>query len=96
MMARLQNQINELIQKLAKQKAEHDNSLQEAKIKPEKLKKQIEELKAQSSIIDRENTQKIEEELKKSIAANKVLNDDKMKVLYIIRNFEKNLVEQIE
>ena len=35
----LQNQNKELIEKLAKQKDEHDKSLQEAKIELEKLKK---------------------------------------------------------
>lgn len=54
MLAILQNQNKELIEKLAKQKVYHDKSLQESKSELEKLKKNIEELKAQSSTIERE------------------------------------------
>lgn len=71
-MVRLKNQNNELIKKLAKQKAEHDKSLQEAKEKLDKLKKQIEELKAQSNIMYIQKAQKLEEELKKTTIENQV------------------------
>lgn len=58
------------------------------------MKKKIEDLKAQSSIIDREKAQQIEE-LKKTITTNKILNDDNVKLLQIIKGYQKVFVEQI-
>lgn len=46
---------------MAKQKFEHENSLLDAKDELESMKKQIEELKAKASVIEREKAQKIEE-----------------------------------
>jgi len=60
------------------------------------MKKHVEELKAQSDVIEKQKAQKIEEELKKTVATNKVLHDDKIKLLEIIKNFKKVLVEQVE
>lgn len=91
----LNNQDNELIEKLAKQKAKHDKNLHEEKAEMDKLKKQIEELKTQSNIVDTQKGQKMEEELKKTTTTNKVLNDDKIKLLQIIKYFKKNLAEQV-
>jgi len=91
-MVTLKNHNNELIEKLAKQKVEHDKHLQESKAELDKLKKQIKELKAQSNIVDRKKAKKMEEELK-TTTTNKVLNDNKIKLLQIIKDFKKNLVE---
>lgn len=93
-MVTLKNHNNELIEKLAKQKVEHDKHLQESKAELDKLKKQIKELKAQSNIVDRKKAKKMEEELK-TTTTNKVLNDNKIKLLQIIKDFKKNLVEQV-
>lgn len=95
MIVSLQNQNKQLIEKLANKNTEHNKSLQESKAKLEVLKKQIEDLKDQSNIIDRKKAQQIEEELKKTIAANKVLNDDKVKLVQIIKDHRKNLMEKI-
>jgi len=81
-----------LIEKLSKQKDEHDKSMQEANLELEKIKKQIEEVKAQSNVVEWEKAQKIED-LKKTMAANKILSNDKVK--QIIKDYRKNLVEQI-
>lgn len=89
----LQNQNKELIEKLVKQKVKHNKSLQESKIELDILKNQIEDLKAQSNIIDRQKAQQKKEEVKKTIAINKVLNDDKVKLLQIIKYYRKSLVE---
>jgi len=42
-----------LIEKLAKQKSEHERSLKEAKDELENMKKQIENLKYQANVIER-------------------------------------------
>jgi len=50
-------------------------------------------LKAQSRIIEKEKAHKIEKELKRIVAMNKVLNDDNVRLLEIIKNFKKILVK---
>lgn len=95
MIDRLQNQNKELIEKLAKQKSKHEKSLEQAKVEIKNMKKQIENLKSQATVLEKQKSQHIKEELKKIIATNKVLNDGKMKLLQIVRNFIKTLVEQI-
>lgn len=91
----LENQNKNFIEKLSKQKAEHDKSLQEANIEMDKMKKQIEDLKSQSNIVDRKKDHKMEE-LKKIVATKQVLNNDKINLLQIIKGFRKNQLSRLE
>lgn len=77
-MAKLKNQNNELIEKLAKQKTQYDKSLREENAELDKLKKQIEDLKPQYSIVDRKKAQKMEDVLKKTTTSNQILNNNKI------------------
>lgn len=78
---RLKNYNSDLLAKMVKQKAEHDKSMQEAKVELEKFNKQVVDLKAQTSVADRQNNQKLKEELKKAATTNQVLNNDNLQLL---------------
>lgn len=81
MIVGLQNQNQGLIEKLAMQNFTNEKRFKEAKAELENVKKQIEYLKYQSTMVDKQKSYYTEEELKKIITANKVLNDDKIKLL---------------
>lgn len=81
--------------KLKKQKFKFEKSLVESKAELDNANKQIEYLKSQATIIYGQKAKQVEEELKKIVATNKMLNDDNTKLLLIVKGFKKTLVEQI-
>jgi len=94
--ARLHNKNNDLLAKLDKQRSKFEKSLMETKAELENANQTIQDLKAEVAFIEGQKVKQVEVELQTIIAANKVLSDDKSKLLLLIKGFQKSLVEQVE
>lgn len=93
---RLKNKNTELMMKIVKTKGEHDQALQVAKIESDKLKKEIEKLKAQVNIEDDKNIFVLEAKVATTKKAYDNVNNDNVALHKIIKDFQKYLIEQME
>lgn len=92
---KLKNQNKDLLGKREKQNSKFEKSLTQNNVELETIRKQIEDIKAQATMIDSQKAKQTKEELKKAVTMKKVLNDDNSKLLQIVKNFRKCMVEQI-
>lgn len=94
-MVGLQNKNKYLLIKLDKQKIEFEKGFTEIKVELDNANQTIQDLKAQATILDGQKFKQVEDELQTIIATNKVLCDDNLKLLLLIKGFKKSLVEQV-
>ena len=68
----------------------------EIKAKLDNANKTIQDLKVQDAIIDDQKVKQVEAELQTIIVANKVLSNNNLKLLLLIKGFRKLFMEQVK